>query len=443
MSRRSPASALPCLALLVAACGPSSPGDGDGDGGGDGVDAPTGPCVGLACQQVTCPGGGTTSLSGTVYTPAGDLPLPNVIVFVPNAPLAPITEGVSCDTCDAQLSGSPLVLTRTDATGRFTLTHVPVGDAIPLVMQVGKWRRQVSVPVRQACADTALTDPDTTRLPRNRAEGDLPRIALTTGEADALECLLRKIGIDDAEFTPESGPGRVNLFAGHDGVSGYAASLHGGAPFTPASPWWDRLDNLRRYDVILHSCDGWWNVGNKSEQAMAALEAFTDLGGRVFASHWHNYWFRHGTPGYQSVATWTLELPHLPEPATVHIDTSFEKGEQLATWLHAVGGSPTYGQLSIYGGRSTVASLDPAIAQRWIYSTPPERAQYFTFNTPIAADPARQCGRVVFSDLHVSSGGVGGTRFPEGCTAQGLTPQEMALVYMIFDLSACVVPDVL
>ena len=87
----------------------------------------------------------------------------------------------------------------------------------------------------------------------------------------------------------------------------------------------------------------------------------------------------------------------------------------------------------------------PGVAQQWIYGTDTQNSkpmvQYFSFNTPVGA---QECGRMVFSDVHVSAGaGTDGGKapFPSGCVSQDLSPQEQALEFMIFDLSSCVQPD--
>jgi hypothetical protein len=419
--------------------------------GGAGGGASQGPCQGLQCQQSTCKkgncvqpicsGGSVTRLTGKVYDPAGKVPLPNVDVFVPNMALADYTDGPACDTCAMALSGAPVVRAKTDTMGNFTLgdssADVPVGSGIPLVIQVGRWRRQVTIDVA-ACADTPVVA-DMTRLPRNQSEGHLPRIALTTGGADALECLLRKIGISDSEFTPDSGSGRVNFFAGVDGTNKFNAALGGGA-FTSVAPWWDDVNNLRKYDMILHSCEGTETPKNKSAAALMALQQYADAGGRVFASHWHNYWFEHGPAPWPTVAHFNHQAD-LAIPFTATIDTSFERGMQMATWLMNVGGSTTFGQLVIRGAQHTIDTV--GTGRQWIYSTSPQSVQYLDATTPFQG---QACGRVVLSDIHVSQGGSSATEddsdpnlaYPDGCRTTDLSPQEKALEFMIFDLSSCV-----
>src|SRR4029077_60110 len=112
------------------------------------------------------------------------------------------------------LPGSPIVRATTDEKGEFVLTGVPAGTDIPLVITSGKWRRQIKIPSVTACADTQLAQGDA-RLPKNKTEGDIPKIALTTGSADSLECLLRRMGIDDSEITTSAGAGRVHLYTGN------------------------------------------------------------------------------------------------------------------------------------------------------------------------------------------------------------------------------------
>ena len=50
----------------------------------------------------------------------------------------------------------------------------------------------MTLPQVKACQDNVFTGTDTFRLPKSQAEGHLPKIAMTRGGADSLECLLRR-----------------------------------------------------------------------------------------------------------------------------------------------------------------------------------------------------------------------------------------------------------
>jgi hypothetical protein len=415
-------------------------------------------CTGLCLQRVTCDGGVKTSLSGTVYDPAGKVPLYNVIVYIPNADLKDITTGATCDQCGASVSGNPLASALTDKDGKFTLEDVPVGTDIPLVMQVGKWRRKITLPTVTACMSNVIQDPgpvhNVLRLPRNKSEGNIPRIMMTTGGADTMECFLRRIGISDSEFTLETsreGDGRVHMFRGRGGTSAFTSAL-GGATFTaakatPATSFWDSINLLKQYDIIVHSCEGAEDAKNKTPAALLAMAEYVNAGGRVFASHYHHYWFEKGPDPLPSVATWCKNgCNDPPSPSTALLDTSFPKGNALADWLINVGGSTTRGELVEYGPQRSVISATPGTSTRWVYLTTPATVQYLTFNTPIGVPEASQCGRAVVSDIHVADVPSGVSKdtynaFPSGCRNRDLTAQEKALEFLFFDLSACIQSD--
>jgi hypothetical protein len=447
----------------VLTCGTCANGMTCGSGGAPSVcpgSTSTGGCTNLQCQVATCTGTATTSLSGIVYDPAGKVPLYNVTVYVPNAALATIPEGVSCDKCSAQVSGQPVAAALTDATGAFHLTGVPSGTNIPLVMQVGKWRRQVAIPTVTSCVDNKITDVNLTRLPRTQAEGHMPRIALTTGSSDALECFLREIGIADSEFTLPTGTGRVNLYVGGrasdgkgQGAKSFSAAL-GGASFPDATTLWSNVDRLLGYDILMHSCEGSQYDDVKSPY-INNIKRYADSGGRLFNDHLHYYWLRMGPTPWPTTAVYQKPMDDLGDPVTATIDTTFPKGAALGQWMVNTKATPTAGSIVLYTSQHSVVSTTPPMSQQWLYipagagASATRSVQYLTINTPVEAASDNQCGRVVVTDIHVKALPPGGSEddsnptkpFPSACKVTSLSGQAKALEFMFFDLSACIQPD--
>ena len=401
-----------------------------------------GPCTGLACQINKCDGMPKTTVKGTVYDPGGKLPLYNVMVYVPNAPLDPIVEGVSCDKCGTIASGRPVASALTDASGNFTMQDVPVGSNIPVVIQTGKWRRQITLPTVTACRENAFPGAETFRLPKNQSEGHLPKIAMTRGGADSLECVLRRIGISDSEFTNPDGTGRVNIYYETGGGTGYTS----GAAFPPVATLFNQTV-INKYDMVVISCHG--ESARSRAQPVGEkqiVKNFVDAGGRVFGSHFSFGYFR-GVAGttdaknFQPTPWPLLAMWDGGSDAPFTVDTSFAKGAAFADWLVAVGGSTTRGQVTLTSVESPAMSLTPGFgSQRWINTS--DGIPYFSVPMPVerAATPAEQCGRFVHTGIHVAASG-NGSAFPTGCGTAALTPQEKAWEFLIFELSACALPD--
>ncbi|HEV3193321.1 MAG TPA: hypothetical protein VGY54_22590, partial [Polyangiaceae bacterium] len=391
------------------------------------------PCTNLCLKQTTCPGNGTTSVSGVVYAPTPPRfgvadPLYNALVYIPNAPVQPFAPGVSCDRCGTNVSGQPLVSALTGPDGKFKLTNVPVGNNIPIVIQLGRWRRQISI-ATSACVDTALTA-DQTRLPRNKGEGDIPQMALVSGNVDALECVLRKVGIDDAEFTDPTNSGRVHIYVGN---GAQISRRTPGAVTLEGSP-----GTLSNYDIVLLPCYGLvppMPPNNPTTANKQNIIDYTSAGGRLFATHYSYAWLYNIAP-FSGTANWNVHQGNPADPLTGTIDQTFPKGQAFAQWLVNVGAGTVVGnqtQIQIHVPRH---DLDGVVApsQQWITSSNPSSVQHYTFNTPVGTPPANQCGRVLFSDFHVADSATAGQTFPAECGADGpLTAQEKVLEFMLFD----------
>ncbi|MGI4829790.1 MAG: choice-of-anchor D domain-containing protein [Janthinobacterium lividum] len=382
-------------------------------------------CTGLCQQQVSCPNGGTTSVSGVVYAPNGIDPLPGILVYVPNAAVASFAPGVSCAVAGQPPSGSPLIGTTTAVDGSFTLTNVPVGTNIPVVIQTGRWRRQGTIPATTACTNTAFS----TRFPQTQAEGDIPKIAVVTGSADAVECVLRKVGIADTEFTDNTGSGRINL---------YTASGSPGAVIDPGTTAGDSLlgttNSLNNYDVLMLPCEGASFL--KDSGQLANLVEFANAGGRVYASHFSYDWL-YNNPPFNTVVDWAPNQHTLPD-GTATVDTDFAQGQVLSQWLYDVGATTVPGQVAISTLRHDFNAVNPP-TQTWLtlnnatYGNP---IMQFTFDTPVGA-PTAACGRVLFNEYHVENEpkNLAKLSFPLECNPGPMTAQEKLLEFSLFDLT--------
>lgn len=380
------------------------------------------PCTGLVCQKPKCGGGGnTTTLSGTVFAPNGVDPLYNVLVFVPNGELKPFDDGVTCETCEKSVSGTPLTAALTDTKGRFVLKDMPAGANIPLVVQIGRFRRKITIPFVSECTDTLVNMGDA-RLPRNSSEGDIPRIAIVTSTYDPTECILNAIGIDANEFTNPSGTGRVHIYHGN-------GNNIAGAP--AGSDLWGNIATLKKYQLVALPCSSYPSAADPGVQN---LFDYANAGGRLFITDLSYPVISQGKGDWPQTGNFASP-GGFSNPAS--IDTSFPKGKALSDWLEGFGAA-TGSMLSLSETYSRVGMIKPP-AQRWLYSG--SNTQSYTFNTPTNVAEKDQCGRVYYSSFHIGSGRSTTGTFPSACHMKPLTAQERVLEFMLFDLTSCVQSD--
>src|SRR5205823_4819203 len=159
----------------------------------------------------------------------------------------------------------------------------------------------------------------------------------------------------------------------------------------------------------------------------------------------------HGMADWETAATFTFagnpqcggaDCPSLV--ATID-ETSNPKGTSFATWMLNVGGSMTRDLLTVFQPRDTASGVTMNTTERWVYMDPATSpgfggAMDFQFTTPMQMPPEQRCGKVVFSDMHVSAGSrsLPSLPYPSGCQCGGagdplctmpqpLTAQEKAL----------------
>ena len=399
------------------------------------------PCTGLACQQMSCPGNGTTSISGIVYAPNGVDPLPNVLVYIPNAAVAAFTPGVSCPVVGLPPSGSPIAGATTAVDGSFTIINAPAGTSIPLVIQSGRWRRQFVIPAVSSCANTPLPSAPYSggampmvAFPTNQNDGDIPRIAIATGAVDAVECVLRKVGIADSEFTDPGGGGRIEMYKG-SGAAG--AQIDSSTP--SETLLMSNAATLNQYDVLMLPCEGSAYPGVKNSTEYANLVTFANAGGRVYSSHFSYQWLYQNSP-FDTVATWDVNQAALANGLAT-VNANFSGGLQLSQWLEEVGASTSTGtpaQIQLSTIKHDMNGGNPNLSETWMTlndAAAGNPVMQLVFDTPVGST-GNQCGRILYNEYHVEAvNSDTGTAFPNECSSGTMSPQEKLLEYSLFELT--------
>jgi hypothetical protein len=463
------------------------------------------------------PGQQPTRLTGRVITPGrtdgntgNQVGVPNAFVYILRnnnvGDLPPIDEGIPstgqrCDRCEDQQLGPVLAGAVTDAHGNFTIEgNIPVGVQFVLVVKAGKFRRavQYTLSAGAACQTTALPTAaasNPTRLARHLNDGlavHIPRIAIATGDYDAMECVFWKMGFASSGATNVfSAPqlnGRIHLYrdngAWPDACSACAngatscvqtncpgcGSCSGSTSCNNCRNTWrtglnhERLfengGRIREYDMVISDCRGDINGLPTSGSAGAAnIRTYANAGGRVFASHWSHNWIEDGSTAYSPSNPLATGLnpavnwqPHDTNISngTGHISqgraNSSPRIQTFIEWMVNESAVPSADNLTfnIPEPRSRAASLGTYTEEfvhcnggvcdresRWR----PQQLAFYTPYAPPAADAS--CGRVVYTGYHVSVTGTNGETFPSHCSGT-LSATEKTLLYLLFDLGACV-----
>ena len=280
--------------------------------------------------------------------------------------------------------------------------------------------------------------------------------------------MIPKLGVDPAEFGVAGQDTAFTFFMGNSN------SVRLGPPgMTPAWKLWNDYDELSRYDMVAFSC-----LCNEQRQgeppsctepecrdkpAFDAVTRYLNAGGRVFGTDFEYIWLQHSPdPRLAGAFHISTEDRSLAFTSSVRLDVSFPKGKALADWLKFVNPALPYGDVPAKEIFSNMFG-EPADGQVWGRSQTrsPGRVtvdpRFVTINTPVAAPPEQQCGRLAYLNAHVSAvppgaalGGPGGRRvdaapapplpFPQICDTT-LSGGEGVMVFFLFDLTACIQED--
>ena len=388
-------------------CSPACEGKDCGDDGCGEVcgwcDAGHPVCQGGVCQPYCS----TCTLTGTVLAPEGTIPISGALVYATQTAPPPLPEQVFCDACIELEQGTPFAFST--SSGEFQL-KIPAEGNWHLVVQKGTFRRVRPIDITAAGLEA---DPTWTTLPGLHApeKGDyVPRMAVVIDSFDLIENTLDKLGLGD--------PFAANK--GYDVFDGWETDL---AEFF--STW----ENLAQYHIIFLPCDSdWFNPTLQSVAAQDALRKFVEAGGKLYVTDWSYDILKQTFP---QPISWIGDdgSPNSAQGGVYDAPVTL-MDEGLGQWLGAMGVAPNF---TLEANWTAVEKVNPYTApdvngemadmtpKVWVHAKLPEHGA-----RPATISFQYGCGRALFSTYHT-----------EGDSGSALLPQELALAYIVLEVSVC------
>lgn len=395
-------------------------GDGDGDGGDDGGNSD--------CTDADLPQTDAT-LSGKVFSPNLQIPISGALVYLTRDPVEPVPDGAYCAECVTLDCDVHYRLT--DPDGSFELP-AQSGAGWNLVVQKGQFLRvtPLDVPV-----GTTQVPNQTSSLPGewNPAAGMwIPRIAVYETYPDEIYNVLAKFGLGQVGSGGElvQGTERFTLISDTD-----------------QGAFLDDLNTMLQYHLVFLPCAStkyWTNAPSVPAARAQNIREYVETGGKIYATDHSNEYIEEPFPSYQE-----FHQASMPDIQPAYDSTGIVVDSELLAWMQALppglkdigGGYPTLNNLPSITTELNYSGIDEiyeVIVQnekgedvdvghkRWVDGPCSSCSTNQSVMRPMAVSGQYGCGRMMYSTFEASS-----------VAHQGLSPQELVLLYMILEIGVC------
>lgn len=399
-------------------------GSADDDGGpkldvGPGGNEGAGDEAGADCD----PSPTSATLTGTVFAPNLEIPISGALVYVSKD----MPEGVPDETYCAECVGVP-------CDSNYVLTEADGSFALPantgtynLVVTKGQFLHASEIEIVDGMNPIAATDSNLPGRWSPQTGEWIPRIGVVHTETDAIHNILGKIGLGDV-----SGGALIGGSENFDVLD----QPVGGALL-------DDLDAMRDYHILFVPCLANTGMGLLTPNRINNVRQWVAEGGKWYVTDWSNEYLYDIFPTYQTMHSDPLFGPDLD----LYNTTGTVLDPELLAWLQALpaplkdigGGHPNLlalPQVELVDSWSGIDAIPPVIVQddegnnvdvghhAWVegacVSCEPSSVRPMTISAEYG------CGRMMFSTYHTDES-----------EHEGLTPQELVLLYIILEIGVC------